>query len=104
MASAILSDVPGKSSEIDSLTRRINDLTEAVDFWNRWMLWGLVIAAGAAIWIVVSRERWGALSPAAAAYREALKDEGIPVKLLVLEGNESKTAPNVIRINIGKRE
>lgn len=54
MANAILSDALAKISEIDSLTTRRNALSEAVDFWNRWMLWGLVIAAVAAAWIVLT--------------------------------------------------
>ena len=54
MASAILSDSPQKESEIDSLTRRIEHLTHAADFWNGLMLWGLIAAAVAAVWIVLS--------------------------------------------------
>lgn len=52
MASATLSQKLGINSEIDSLTQRVTDLTYAVDFWNRWMLWGLVAASVAALWIV----------------------------------------------------
>lgn len=54
MASAILSDNPQKESEIDSLTHRVENLTHASNFWNGLMLWGLVIAAIAAVWIVWS--------------------------------------------------
>jgi hypothetical protein len=54
MAIAIVSDSTGKQSEIEVLTGRINSLTSAVDFWNRWMLWGLVVAALAAVWVVVT--------------------------------------------------
>ena len=51
MASAILSPKSGKQSEIDRLTTHVNHLTAAFDFWNRWMLLGLGIAAFAAVWI-----------------------------------------------------
>jgi len=54
MANAILSEALGKASEIDSLTRRVTDLTDAVDFWNRWMIFGLVAAMAAAGWIVLT--------------------------------------------------
>jgi hypothetical protein len=51
MASAILSPKSGRESEIDCLTAHVNHLTAAFDFWNRWMLWGLGVAALAAVWI-----------------------------------------------------
>lgn len=51
MANAILSDALGKASQIDALTNRTNTLNNAIDFWNRFMLWGLGIAALAAVWI-----------------------------------------------------
>jgi hypothetical protein len=35
--------------EIQSLTQRVSDLGQAVDFWNVVMLWGLALAAAAAI-------------------------------------------------------
>jgi len=38
-------------TEIQSLTARVQQLGDAVDVWNRWMLWGLVFAALAAVWI-----------------------------------------------------
>ncbi len=41
-------------SEIQSLTLRVRDLSQAVDFWNVVMLWGLAIAALAAIIIGIS--------------------------------------------------
>jgi multidrug efflux pump subunit AcrA (membrane-fusion protein) len=44
----------GKVSEIQSLTQRINELGGAVDFWNVVMLWGLALAAVAAVVIGVS--------------------------------------------------
>jgi hypothetical protein len=40
--------------EIQSLTQRVSDLGQAVDFWNVVMLWGLALAAAAAIVIGVS--------------------------------------------------
>ncbi len=54
MVDAITSDAAGKNSEIDSLTRQVKALTGAVDFWNRWMLAGLVAAAIAALWLVLT--------------------------------------------------
>jgi hypothetical protein len=48
---AIKSEEDGSMDEIQSLTSRVQQLGNAVDFWNRWMLWGLVFAALAAIWI-----------------------------------------------------
>lgn len=54
MANAILSDSFGHSSEIKSLTERVTRLTNAVDYWNHRMLWGLVVAALAALWVVVA--------------------------------------------------
>jgi hypothetical protein len=54
MVNAILSDTLGNESEIDSLIRRVKHFTDAVNFWNRWMLWGLALAAVAAFWIVIS--------------------------------------------------
>lgn len=38
-------------SEIQSFALRVQQLSDAVDFWNRWMLWGLVFGALAAVWI-----------------------------------------------------
>jgi hypothetical protein len=54
MANAALPETAGKISEIDTLTSHLNRLTDAVDFWNRWMVWGLVIAAVAATWVVLA--------------------------------------------------
>jgi hypothetical protein len=41
-------------TEIQSLTLRVRDLSQAVDFWNVVMLWGLAIAALAAIVVGIS--------------------------------------------------
>jgi hypothetical protein len=41
-------------SEIQSLTLRVRELSEAVDFWNVVLLWGLAIAALAAVVIGIS--------------------------------------------------
>jgi len=54
MASAILSPKSGKQSEIECLTAQVNHLTAAFDVWNRWMIWGLGVAALAAVWIVLT--------------------------------------------------
>ncbi len=54
MAGAVLSPKTGKQSEIDCLSKQVNHLTAAFDFWNRWMLWGLGVAALAAVWIGVT--------------------------------------------------
>jgi hypothetical protein len=51
MASVILSSKSEKQSEIDFLTTHVDHLTAAFDFWNRWMRWGLGVAALAAVWI-----------------------------------------------------
>src|SRR5450631_2799405 len=40
--------------EIGSLTLRIKDLSHSVDFWNELMLWGLALAAIAAVFVVVA--------------------------------------------------
>lgn len=53
MAATIKSD-PANASEIHTLTQRVTDLTNAVDLWNRWMLWGLLAAAVVAAWIVLT--------------------------------------------------
>ena len=44
----------GNVDEIQVLTQRVSDLGRAVDFWNAIMLWGLALAAVAAIIIGVS--------------------------------------------------
>ncbi len=54
MANTIFSNTVGNNSEIDSLAQRVKLLTDAFDFWNRWMLFGLGFAALAAIWIGVT--------------------------------------------------
>lgn len=41
-------------SEIQALTVRTQELSNAVDFWNAVMLGGLAIAALAALWIGIS--------------------------------------------------
>ena len=40
--------------EIDSLAQRVNELNGKVDFWNHWMLVGLVLAAIAALWLAIT--------------------------------------------------
>ena len=39
-------------SEIQALVNRVQSLNESVDFWNKWMVWGLLFAAIAAVWVV----------------------------------------------------
>jgi cytoskeletal protein RodZ len=41
-------------SEMNSLTRHVEKLGESLDFWNRWMVWALILVAIAAIWVVVT--------------------------------------------------
>ncbi len=41
-------------SEIQSLTLRAQDLTRSVDWWNTAMVWGLAIAAIAAVFVLIS--------------------------------------------------
>lgn len=40
--------------EIGTLTSRVTRLNTAVDFWNQWMVAGLIVAAFAAMWVVVT--------------------------------------------------
>jgi hypothetical protein len=54
MTNPILSGKLGKTSEIETLTRKVSDLTHSFDQWNHWMLWGLAFAAGAAVWIGIT--------------------------------------------------
>ena len=54
MTNEILSKADGNGSEISSLTSRVNRLSDAVDFWNAWMIGGLVLAALAAVLIVLA--------------------------------------------------
>jgi hypothetical protein len=44
----------GNVSDIQSLTLRVQELTEKVDFWNKWILWALAFAAIAAVFLVVT--------------------------------------------------
>ena len=44
----------GKAAEIKSLTERTDRLNHAVDFWNEWMIAGLILAAVAAVLIVLA--------------------------------------------------
>jgi hypothetical protein len=44
----------GNVGEIQSLTLRINDLSRSIDFWNELMLWGLALAAIAAVFVVIA--------------------------------------------------
>jgi hypothetical protein len=48
------SEGDGNVSDIQTLTLRVQELTGKVDFWNTWMLWALVFAAVAAIFVVVT--------------------------------------------------
>jgi outer membrane murein-binding lipoprotein Lpp len=41
-------------SEIEALTLRAQVLSQSVDFWNLLMLWGLALAAVAAVFVVVA--------------------------------------------------
>ena len=41
-------------SEIQSLSLRVRDITQSVDWWNTAMLWGLAFAAIAAIFVVIA--------------------------------------------------
>jgi len=54
MASAILSQGNENKPDIPSLSERVGRLTHAVDFWNGWMVAGLVIAAIAALWLAIT--------------------------------------------------
>jgi hypothetical protein len=39
-------------SEIQALVNRVQSLNDSVDFWNKWMVWGLLFTAIAAVWVV----------------------------------------------------
>lgn len=54
MASAILSQGQASKRDIPALTERVTRLNRAVDFWNGWMMAGLVIAAIAALWLALT--------------------------------------------------
>ena len=41
-------------SEIQSLTLRVRDLNDSVDSWNQLMIWGLALAAIAAVFVVIA--------------------------------------------------
>jgi hypothetical protein len=43
-----------KMSEIESLTLRVRELSQAVDWWNSAMIWGLALAAIAAVFVVIA--------------------------------------------------
>lgn len=40
--------------QTEALSRRVSELSRQVDFWNRWMLWGLLAGAIAAAWVVIT--------------------------------------------------
>jgi hypothetical protein len=63
-----------------------------------------MVAFSSGLSVVVSEDQFVALSPAAAAYKQALIAEGLDVKLLKALPPASKPAPTVVKINIGKRE
>jgi hypothetical protein len=54
MASVILSQGQPNKPDIPALTERLIQLTRAVDFWNRWMIAGLAVAAMAALWLALT--------------------------------------------------
>jgi hypothetical protein len=70
--------------EIQALALRVEELTRSVDFWNQLMIWGLAVAATAAVFIVVATRvvvsRTGQLSTVQDLLREA-KDRQLQVDL-----------------------
>jgi hypothetical protein len=70
--------------EIQSLALRVGELSRSVDFWNQLMIWGLAVAATAAVFIVVATRivvsRTGQLSIAQDLLREA-KDRQLQLDL-----------------------
>src|SRR5579859_2572024 len=54
MAGEILSRRGEHKPDISSLSEHVDRLTRAVDFWNGWMVAGLVIAAIAALWLAIT--------------------------------------------------
>src|ERR1700722_1325041 len=71
-------------SEIQSLTLRVQKLSHSVDWWNTAMIWGLALAAIAAVFVVVATRivvtRTGELSAAQDLLGEA-KDREKDVKI-----------------------
>lgn len=63
-----------------------------------------LVASFSGLSVLVSEDQYAALSPTAAAYKQALVAEGFNVKLLKVVGPASKIAPGVVKIKIGKRE
>ena len=63
---------------------------------------GIVFSSG--LKVTVSEDQYALLSPAAAAYKQSLIAEGVDVKLIMAKFPASKVAPDVVRIEIGKRE
>jgi len=47
---AVLSNI----DKTEALSQRVSDLSRQVDFWNRWMVWGLLAGAIAAAWVVIT--------------------------------------------------
>jgi len=71
-------------SEIQSLTLRVQSLSHSVDWWNTAMIWGLALAAIAAVFVLIATRivvtRAGELSAAQDLLSEA-KDREKDVKI-----------------------
>jgi hypothetical protein len=62
------------------------------------------VTFSAGLSVMVSHDQFAELSPAAAAYKQALIAEGLDVKLIEALAPASKIAPTVLKIRIGRRE
>jgi hypothetical protein len=98
-------------SEIQALTLKIRELSENVDLWNVLMLWGLGVAAAAAVFIVISTRiivtRSGQLSEAQSSLTAA-KDRQLQVDLkakdVEIDGLKAKSQEYESEISGAKRD
>ena len=98
-------------SEIQALTLKVRELSENVDLWNVLMLWGLGVAAAAAVFIVISTRiivtRSGQLSEAQSSLTAA-KDRQLQVDLkakdVEIDGLKAKSQGYESEISGAKRD
>lgn len=98
-------------SEIQSLTIRVQSLSHSVDWWNAAMIWGLAMAAVAAVFLVIATRiviaRTGELSKAQDLLSEA-KDREKDVKIAEAqrgsaEANERAASLEVTALGLRKQ-
>jgi hypothetical protein len=102
--------------EIQSLTLRVEELSRSVDFWNQLMIWGLAVAAVAAVFIVVATRivvsRIGRLSTAQDSLREAkdrqlqldLSQKGIEIGNLKVAAGTAETEIATAKTELAKQQ